>query len=193
MDRRLLPHPLLSVRGLLLMFVLFGSFPFETCGTITNTSCRRRRIVHTINYQNCITKRLLSYACQGLCPSYSRISPDPPNALERSCNCCQNMNQQMRSVAIWCPNPGGPRHFKRVVMRIMLPQSCMCRPCFAPLQIESDEFVNFDFAWYRKNTNNCSWWIQFLIFCHLETGTCILPSVCIAITIWLNEKKWRHV
>lgn len=99
-------------------------------GMATADNCFRRRIVHTIRVNDCQPKRLLSFACSGACPSYARLSSTNPNEILRLCSCCQEINKVRRRVAIFCPNkPGAFRPFRRMVIRIVLPTKCMCRPC----------------------------------------------------------------
>ena len=36
--------------------------------------CQLKRIMHTIRHEGCATKKILSYACHGECPSYAQVS-----------------------------------------------------------------------------------------------------------------------
>ena len=106
-------------------------------------SCRLRRIIYRIDYEGCIPRRLLSFACQGRCHSYSQVSGGEGIRLERQCSCCQEVGKISRNVTLRCLNVdnGRGRPFRNVVMRIMLPTGCMCRPCSAGVGIEPLELA----------------------------------------------------
>lgn len=91
--------------------------------------CSRQRVVHTIRYNDCHPKRLLSFACNGTCLSYTKISRTHPFQLERSCQCCQDIRVVQRRTTILCPNNEAGRPFKRVIVPVVFPVACLCRAC----------------------------------------------------------------
>ncbi len=103
--------------------------------------CRLRRIIYTINIKNCARKRLLSYACQGACQSYTQVAADRDAHMERYCSCCQETMQVARNVSVRCLDETNPRRVKKMITRLMLPTGCMCRPCSAGIGVEPLELA----------------------------------------------------
>ena len=106
--------------------------------------CKLHRIVHTIRVKRCVSKRVLSYACQGSCPSYTRVNLKKPSLMERGCKCCQETGEISRSVRMACLTGDSSWGFKRVPMGLKLPTACMCRPCSEALYAEAQEFADYD-------------------------------------------------
>ena len=101
--------------------------------------CRMHRIIHTIRYNNCQPKRVLSYACRGTCTSYTKPSRSRDNQLDRFCECCQEEDERVARVPIRCPNADSTG-FHRSILRVKIPIGCRCRPCgFVPNDIISPE------------------------------------------------------
>lgn len=126
---------------------VFGLFTIALCLSLTPGSsgeCLRRRVAIIIKHGNCLPKRMLSFACQGTCPSYTQVSLTGPSMVERSCQCCQELKPVVRQASIMCPKPNEPRHFRWVVLRLAVPRGCMCRPCNAPKEVQPQEFSNLE-------------------------------------------------
>lgn len=99
------------------------------------SQCDRKRIIHTIRYQDCIPKRILSFGCAGTCNSYTQPSASQSGQLVKHCECCQDSDRISRQARIICPNVQGDTPFKYVVVSLSIPTSCLCRPC-SPLSLE---------------------------------------------------------
>ncbi|ELT93240.1 hypothetical protein CAPTEDRAFT_113601 [Capitella teleta] len=106
-------------------------------------TCRLRRIIYRIDYEGCVPRRLLSFACQGQCHSYAQLSGTEGVRLERQCSCCQETRSVTRQVTIRCLDPDDPGAgpTRSMVMRVMLPTRCMCRPCSAGVGVEPMELA----------------------------------------------------
>nr|QUP51992.1 bursicon-A1 [Urechis unicinctus] len=110
-------------------------------------SCKVRRIIHRVDYQGCLPRRMVSLACQGTCRSYTQVSAGQQHVrLERHCSCCQEVQTVTRNATIRCRNdrPYRGRPFKTVVLRLTLPVRCMCRPCSAGVGIVPLELAGID-------------------------------------------------
>lgn len=109
--------------------------------------CSLQRVVHTIQYRDCHQKRLLSFACNGTCNSYTKVSRTNPSELERSCQCCQEIRVVQRRTAIRCPGdePGIP--FKRVIVPVVYPVSCMCRACSQTPEVVASSDYDINKKW----------------------------------------------
>ncbi|XP_033745961.1 bursicon-like [Pecten maximus] len=95
-----------------------------------SSECNRRRIIHTLSYEGCQPKPLLSFACDGACSSYSRPSVDLAGELTHYCECCKQTETRMLRTALICPNRDG-RSIRRILIRVNIPIACACRPCSA--------------------------------------------------------------
>ncbi|KAK2158930.1 hypothetical protein LSH36_161g00045 [Paralvinella palmiformis] len=104
-------------------------------------SCRLHRVLHTISIKNCKPKRMLSWACQGACLSYAQAAAEKEAHMERYCTCCQETGVARRNISLLCRGLKGRASFRKVITRIMLPTSCLCRPCSAGVGIEPLEFA----------------------------------------------------
>lgn len=96
--------------------------------SVVNSQCSRRPIIHTISYQNCQPKRILSHACAGTCSSHARPSASVPGEIEHFCECCKQAHYETRRTVLSCPSSDG-LSLRRVMFRVNVPQSCSCRPC----------------------------------------------------------------
>ena len=104
-----------------------------------HADCSMHRIIHTIRYNNCQPKRVLSYACSGTCTSYTKPSRSGNNELDRFCECCQEEEERVAGIPIRCPNADSTG-FNRIIIRVKIPIGCRCRPCaFLPNNIIAGE------------------------------------------------------
>lgn len=127
-----------SLKAQLLVAILCGFLFGEIVASdiIEKSKCRRHRIVHTIKSANCVPRRLLSYACQGTCHSYTQLAEDSGNfAFKRNCNCCQEMGQRTAVVRALCRDMRSKK-LKMYAMRIKVPKECMCRPCSEAVNVK---------------------------------------------------------
>ena len=122
---------------------LVGLTVAERCSTII---VRRRFELHNA-HATCIPLRrhlsgIMTRACKGSCHSYSQPLSDDPSTLHRSCNCCEAVATRKRRIPMRCENIRSG-NYDRVVVRVSLPTSCMCRPCdVLPESIQPAEFLN---------------------------------------------------
>ena len=103
-----------------------------------HATCRKRRIVHTIKSPHCTPRRLLSYACQGRCSSYTQISETLE--FKRHCKCCQEMGEKTAVVLVRCQDQKTGL-FKRYTVLIKVPKDCMCRPCSESVRVRPLELA----------------------------------------------------
>ncbi|XP_038045198.1 bursicon-like [Patiria miniata] len=109
------------VKCALIALLLLGLI--SQCSAAT---CQRRGLSHLISHEGCMPRRVPSYGCRGSCTSYSRVSPTDYTQMERSCQCCQESDHQVRTVWLNCPAlfPN-----TRMQVELKMAMSCNCRPC----------------------------------------------------------------
>nr|AXN93475.1 bursicon alpha 2 [Mizuhopecten yessoensis] len=98
--------------------------------TAVSSECNRRLIIHTLSYEGCQPRRLLSRACDGSCASFARPSVDISGELARYCECCKQTETTIVETFLRCPNSDG-RSFRRKRILVNIPTACACRPCSA--------------------------------------------------------------
>ena len=107
--------------------------------------CGMHRIQIRIRYKNCVPVKVRARACNGACESYTKVSTTYPWDLEQSCNCCQYAGRKLKRFGMKCPDRTNKRKFKLVVMSVMLPRGCRCRPCSTiPNAVKAPERTMFN-------------------------------------------------
>ena len=106
----------------------------------STSECERRFVRKTIRFQNCRSKRVLTYGCRGTCSSYTKPSSTRPDILTHYCQCCHDAEKRFVSIRLVCPNIMGHRRFKMYRVRLAVPTRCSCRSCSAlPTRIVPSE------------------------------------------------------
>lgn len=118
------------------------------------SECKRRRIIHTIQYMDCLPKRVMTFVCSGKCTSSVRPSPTGTGGLEQFCECCQESDSVTRHARLLCPNTHEESPFKSVIVPLTIPLVCVCQRCtFSSSESESSE-LNSGISHTGKRANN---------------------------------------
>ncbi|XP_006814098.1 bursicon-like [Saccoglossus kowalevskii] len=93
--------------------------------TVATSGCNKRMVRYHLSHPGCIPVLRSAYGCRGTCSSYSLISAEDPFQMQRSCKCCEAIEERFVGVRLRCPRLDKP--FKNVYAKSAI--ECLCRPC----------------------------------------------------------------
>ena len=113
------------------MYLIYMTDTTRTSGIQSpfNLNCDMHFVQLRVRHKNCVPIKLRARACSGACSSYTKVSTSQPWQLEQTCNCCQYAGRKRKLFGIRCPHKRGKRGFRVIVMSVLLPRGCRCRPC----------------------------------------------------------------